>query len=407
MSKDKKKKRSFVLLGPTAFDSFKTIIAILAVAFLLYIFTFYIDGEMGMILVAFTVFSPLVSLFFAVFARKRVKVSMNCDGYVQKGSKLTVSVTVEKTGRFPLGIIEITPRASEVFAQNNKVYRVSLVLDDKKTFTYTVDAVTGGNGEIALDTVYSCGFLGFMRFTLTQEIPSPVSVGVIPEIPQIKASSQLFRSIADVVLTSDDEEENDTALMFSANTSPGYEHREYVHGDPLKRVNWKLSSKKNKLMVRLDEAVASVQPMIVLDLYRSGSAKPEEAILGEEQIIRSVFGLLSLLVKQGIASTLIYFGADGEVTAESVDNPEYPEQLLLKVLALKVVPDRRVDLNTYNGSVCACVIASTDCGAEIDDIADAVKDDDNVSLIGVSPDSRNLTAFPMWYLDGDNNFKLV
>ena len=172
-------------------------------------------------------------------------------------------------------------------------------------------------------------------------------------------------------------------------------------------MNWKLSSKKNKLMVRLDEAVASVQPMIVLDLYRSGSAKPEEAILGEEQIIRSVFGLLSLLVKQGIASTLIYFGADGEVTAESVDNPEYPEQLLLKVLALKVVPDRRVDLNTYNGSVCACVIASTDCGAEIDDIADAVKDDDNVSLIGVSPDSRNLTAFPMWYLDGDNNFKLV
>ncbi|MBO7395493.1 MAG: DUF58 domain-containing protein [Ruminococcus sp.] len=195
--------------------------------------------------------------------------------------------------------------------------------------------------------------------------------------------------------------------MFSANTSPGYEHREYVHGDPLKRVNWKLSSKKDKLMVRLDEAVASVQPMIVLDLYRSSSAKPEEAILGEEQIIRSVFGLLSLLVKQGIASTLIYRSAGGDIIAESVDNPEYPEQLLLKVLAVKVTADERVDLKMYGGSVCACVIASTDCGAEIETISEAIDDKDNVSLIGVSPTSRNLTDFPMWYLDGDNNFKLV
>ena len=195
--------------------------------------------------------------------------------------------------------------------------------------------------------------------------------------------------------------------MFSANTSPGYEHREYVHGDPLKRVNWKLSSKKDKLMVRLDEAVASVQPMIVLDLYRNSRTAPEEAILGEEQIIRSVFGLLSLLVNQGIASTLIYRGSGGDITAESVDNPEYPEQLLLKILAVRVVPDKRIDLGMYAGSVCACVIASTDCGTEIDAIAEAVKEDDNVSLIGVSPASRNLTSFPMWYLDGDNNFKMV
>ena len=404
---DNKKKRKILLFGPNFGETFKTIIAILAVAFLLFIFTFYIDGEMGMILVAFTLFAPLISLFFAVYARKRIKVSINCDGYVQKGSKLTVNVTVEKNGRFPLGIVEITPRASEVFSQNDKVYRISLVRDDKKTFTYNVDALTGGNGEIALDTVYSCGFLGFIRFALADELPSPTSVGVIPEIPQIKASSQLFRNIADVVFTSDEEEENDTALMFSANTSPGYEHREYVQGDPLKRINWKLSTKKDKLMVRLDEAVASVQPMIVLDLYRNSTSKPEAAIIAEEQIIRSVFGLLSLLVKQGIAATLIYRGAGDEIISESVDNPEYPEQLLLKILAIKVLPDKRIDLKMYSGSVCACVIASTDCNSDIDAMADAVKEDDNVSLIGVSPESRNLTDFPMWYLDGDNNFKLV
>jgi hypothetical protein len=301
----------------------------------------------------------------------------------------------------------IKPRASEVFAQEDKVCRLSLARCTQKTFTFDVDAETGGHGEISLEYVYSCGFLGFLRTTLKEELPPPISVGVIPEIPQIKASSQLFRNIADVVLTSDDDEENNTAMLFSANTSPGYEHREYVQGDPLKRINWKLSSKKDTLMVRLDEAVASVQPMIVLDLYRSSKANVSAAIKDEEQIIRSVFGLLSLLVRQGIASTLIYYGAGGEIFADSVDNPEYPEQLLLKILAVKVVPDRHIDLRHYSGSVCACVIASTDCGAELSPIADAVKEDENICLIGVSPESRNLTEFPMWYLDGDNNFKLV
>ena len=407
MDKKTNKRPKFKLFGPTPGETFKAILAVLAVALLLYVFTFYVDGEMGVILIAFMVFAPLTSLFFVLWSRSRVRVSINCDGYVKKGSKLIVTITVEKTGLLPLGLVEIKPYASEVFAQEDKLYRLSLARDDKKTFTYEVPAETGGNGEIGLEYVYSCGFLGFLRATLKEELPAPVSVGVIPEIPQIKASSQLFRNIADVVLTSDNDEENNSAQLFSANTTPGYEHREYVQGDPLKRINWKLSSKKDTLMVRLDEAVASVQPMIVLDLYRSSSANVSEVIKDEEQIIRSVFGLLSLLVQQGIASTLIYYGAGGEVFADSVDNPEYPEQLLLKILAVKVVPDRRIDLKLYSGSVCACVLASTDCGAELTPIADAVKEDDNVSLIGVSPKSRNLTDFPMWYLDGDNNFKMV
>ena len=40
----------------------KSIVSVLAVAFLVYIFTFYIDGEMGVILLAFVAFAPLVPI---------------------------------------------------------------------------------------------------------------------------------------------------------------------------------------------------------------------------------------------------------------------------------------------------------------------------------------------------------
>ena len=46
---------------------------------------------------------------------------------------------------------------------------------------------------------------------------------------------------------------------------PGYDNREYVPGDPLKRINWKQSAKRNKLLVRLDDEMAARAIHVVLD----------------------------------------------------------------------------------------------------------------------------------------------
>ena len=404
--KDKKKKNNFSIKGNEFSGGLKSIAALAAVAYLLYIFTFYIDGEMGMILIAFMIFAPAISFIMAIYARDRIKISFNCDAYVKKHSTLKVTVTAEKTGFFPLAVVEVKLKASEVFEENDKIYRFSMVGEDKKTFTLEYKAQTGGNGEISVENIYSCGFLGFLKFKVNN-IFQPVSIGVIPEIPEIKTSSQFFRNIADVVLTSDEEEDNDTMMLFSSNTTPGYEHREYVAGDPLKRINWKLSTKKDKLMVRLDEAAASAQPMILFDLFRKNDSKPEMAIISEERLIQSVFGLLSALVRQGIACTFVYYGAGDEVMSENIDNPDYPAQLLLKVLAVKVKTDRRINTDALDDSICACIIASTDFGEGISAITKNIESPDNVSLMGISAQQENLTNFPMWYLDGDNNFKMV
>ncbi|MCM1528529.1 MAG: DUF58 domain-containing protein [Alistipes sp.] len=381
-----------------------SVISALAIAFLLYIFTFFMDGDIGIVLISFMVIAPLVSLAFGLGGRKRAKVSLSCDGFVKNGSRLKVTVTVEKSGFFPLGMIELHTSATESLSREKDIYRLTVIGRDSRSFTYELEAKIGGNGRIAVTDAYSCGFLGFLKFRLAAPLPPEISVGVIPEIPEASSASGLVRAIADSVFTSDEEESSDTALLFSAATAPGYEHREYEQGDPIKRINWKLSVKKDKLMVRLDEAVASVQPIVALDLYRQDAASAE-VLANEERIICSAFALVSLLVKQGIACTFIYFGSDGETASEIVETPDQTEQLLLKVVAARVVPERRIKLS--DTSACACVIASTDLGAELADIAAAFEDKDCVSLIGKSADAENRTDLPMWYLDGDNNFKQV
>ncbi|MDE7226456.1 MAG: hypothetical protein K2N49_06325, partial [Ruminococcus sp.] len=175
----------------------RNIFSALAILFTLLIFTFYIDGEIGVIVIAFMIFAPLVSLFFALYGRNRVKISFDCDGYVKKNSRLKVRIRIEKTGKFPLGIIEIQPYVSEVFGSIGKIYRLSMITADKKEFEIEVDAVTGGNGEISLISAYSCGFMGFLRFKIKSELPPAKSVGVKPEIPDVNSSSQLFSSISD------------------------------------------------------------------------------------------------------------------------------------------------------------------------------------------------------------------
>lgn len=385
----------------------KSIISLIAVAFVLFIFTFYMDGEMGVIIIAFMLFAPLVSLVFALYGRKRIKVSFDCDAYVKKGSELEVKISVEKEGVFPLPIVEIVPASSHVFSQKETVYRLSLARDNKIEFSYKIPAEIGGNGEIYIGSVYSCGFLGFIKFKSKCMLPEPKIVGVIPDIPEITPASGLFRAVADSVITSDEEEENNTSMLFSANTSPGYEHREYVPGDPLKRVNWKLSSKNSKLMVRLDEAVAAVQPCLILDMYRNSDAEIYGALRREEKLLQSAFGLLELLIKQGIASTFIYRGSDGNIVSESIDNPDYPAQLLLEVLSVKIVPDKRLDVGSGIGNVCACIAATTQISDSFSEIIRKFPDKENSCVIVPYANASQDVQIPVWYLADDNTFKLI
>lgn len=385
----------------------RNFINLLSVGFLLYVFTFYMDGEMGVILIAFMVSALVLSIALAVYGRKRIRVSIDCDAYVKRGSTLTVKVTVRKEGRFPLPVVDIIPAASGVFAASDKTYRLSLAGENSAEFEYELSAETGGNGQVYIKAVYSCGFLGFTRFKAAAELPEKKIVGVIPEIPDVAASSQLFRSIADAVITSDNDEENDTAMLFSANTSPGYEHREYVPGDSLKRVNWKLSSKTSKLMVRLDEAAAAVQPCIVLDLFRRSGGETAETLRCEERLIQSVFGLITLLVKNGIACTVVYASGSGDIICESVDNPEYPSQLLLKLLAVKVEEERRVHAGSHTEHCCSCIIATTDAGEGFEESIASLPDKENSCVIIPDSSRKYEISLPVWCLTEDNNFKLV
>lgn len=381
----------------------------LAVCFLLFIFTFYVDGEMGIILIFFTFFAPVLSVIFTLNGRNYVDISFENDTYVKKGASTDVKISLAKKTLLPIGFVEFYTETADNLSQPVCAYRTSLSSKKKSEIIHTLTALNGGYSYFKIKEAYVCDYLGFFRFKIKNPLPSASTIGVIPNIPQVSASNQLFRSISNIVITSDDETEQDTVLSFSANTCPGYEHRDYIEGDSLKRVNWKVSSKRKKLMVRLDEAVSSVQPSIVFDLYRGAESSPKGAIIREEALYESVFGLLLQFINQGIGCNFIYRAIDGSLIQRSVESEDTLNSVLFSILTIPVLPENPVDYSKIDSSAACAVIAAVPYinTKYADVLSHLISSENNCAIVSDSINTVPVNSLEIWCMNEDNDFKLV
>lgn len=377
---------------------FKNIFGICFVWFLIFIFTFYIDGETGMILAYFALFSSVISYLTAYLARKRINISFSCDEYVHKGDKLKVKVNAEKSGKLPLAFVDIFIATGEALGDKEKHFRFSLALKESESFEFELDALTGGNSKIYISDIFSSGFFGIVSYRA--EIPMQLkNIGIIPDIPEINSSSSLFRTINDTIITSDDEEQ-DSPLSFSANSVAGYEHREYIQGDSLKRINWKLSSKRNKLMVRLDEASASVQPTVIIDLCHKN-------IISQEKNIQGAFALLSLFIKQGIACKVCFKTESNSLQYFTAESEESLNNILMTVLITPPENITHFDESIFlSEKTCAYLIFSAEIPENLIN-SDFVKANNTIHFIIADENISSAYSANIWHLDSENCFRKV
>jgi uncharacterized protein (DUF58 family) len=90
-----------------------------------------------------------------------------------------------------------------------------------------------------------------------------IQTKIFPAIPMLSSHSEFVRTLEESSAFDDNEQSREVA--FAVTGFPGYEHRDYVPGDPLKRVNWKLSAKRDRLLVRKPEAFAGGDQVLILD----------------------------------------------------------------------------------------------------------------------------------------------
>ncbi len=340
------------------------------------VFMLYLDGSIGVMMLAFLLLMPVISLLMTLIVRRYIGVTLTLPDSSAKQHEVTAVLRVTKHTRLPMPFLRLLITADAHFDPLNPEadplpdrpqreesgselrYRralrywerlrrrqlapeslpvcLSMGFAESADYKIRLNPRYCGKGRVTVGAPELSDYLGMFRFRMNREqadIPTAAcSMLILPEIPKVKANSELFRSVTNTVQTAD--EETESTPTFSASAAPGYEHRGYIPGDPLKRINWKLSTKRHQLMVRQDEPIALARLSVVMDFRSDDRSISEKArLMEEEQLIETALGFLMLCAEYGYPCRLSYINEGGTWDDVPIDDGGHLESEALTMLA--------------------------------------------------------------------------
>ena len=266
-------------------------------------FALVLSASVGWTFVYMLVCAPIFSFFITLFLTRKNRVTVISDidrTMLYKGEQATLRITVRNKSIFPVPAVKLNLSMTGGLVPEDtcSCYVVSVPPRSESTVEIKYRAKVWGRFAVGAESVFMHDFMSFFKFRLPC-VNSVSEVKVFPDIPEIQGDSPFLRSAAEMARFADDTEEtteSESVTGFSG--MPGYTHREYVEGDPVRRINWKLSSKRDKYMVRLDDEIESVRQNIVLDSV--GGIDIYENERAVEGMLAAALGLL----KCGFESTV-------------------------------------------------------------------------------------------------------
>lgn len=386
-------------------ERIKLILALGMTAFLAYLFTFYLDADIGVVIMAFLIIAPLLSILLAEMAAKKVTAQIQVPDTVQKGRHFTASVVYTSDSRLPVPFIrQSLVTAANFIPDDTRSIQSAMTFQEPLEFQFGLTAAYAGLAAVDPAQARISDYLGLLDFQ-PKHLPETQYIGIIPAIPSLANAGIMLHSVSDAVLTQDEEEE-ETAALYSSQTMPGYIHRDYVPGDNLRRINWKLSAKRSKLMVRMDEAAATVRPTVVLDI----TAETEEKGLAERQLMmEGALGFLLLLVGQGIVCALRFRRGGGWITLP-LDNEDAVHEAAIELGTSDLRGDEnRIDPAVRTERAGAFMIFTNHPDAQLDAEMATLREEGAVFCIfPKTPEPPALAgADALWQLEEDFSFTAV
>lgn len=296
----------------------KVCLYLLAIAICI-VFSLYLSAEVGWTFAYILICAPIFSLGITFFLTRRNRITVSADvdrTMLYKGETATLRITARNRSIFPVPAVKVHISAQGGLEPEESVssYVISIPPRSDGVIEIHYKAKVWGRFNIGAESVFLHDFMEFFRFRLPC-LNAVCTVKVFPDIPEIQGDSPLLRSAAESARFADDSEdtrESDNVPGFSG--MPGYTHREYVEGDPIRRINWKLSSKRDKYLVRLDDEIESVRQNIVLD--SAGGAD----IFVNERAVEGVLAAALGLLKYGFEST-VYCRINGLTESFDISEP--------------------------------------------------------------------------------------
>ncbi|MDP4182700.1 MAG: DUF58 domain-containing protein [Bacillota bacterium] len=290
----------------------KNLIVYISMGIFLYLYSYFLGGDNTMLMIYMLIFALLISTVTTLPLKGRIEFSIDAPtAEVEKGGVVKVNLNIHNKSFLPIPFIDVSFLQSNNFSvAGSSDIRFSLGSGKKKTVSIEYIARTRGVSRIGLESLLIRDYLGFFKVNLTKRIDLNKRSGevtVIPRLYNIKLNSKIMQNTSLGLMSEENSMANSS--MFTFTGEPGYEFREYVAGDPLHKIHWKLSAKKDTFMVRKDEGRGIPKKCLIVDpglikeqtnkrsifitrlFSRSDNEQKDDTIYIEEKILEAMLAV--------------------------------------------------------------------------------------------------------------------
>lgn len=253
---------------------------------------------------------PAVSLLLDLAVRGGIRLSLSASPTVPKGAAVQQVLTVKNTAL--LGV----RMAMRVHVRN------ALTLEESETELFCTVPPRGGVPFRFIAHSTHCGQLTVtVRKAMLLDVCGFLAVPVRTEMPSVRTTvlPELFAPEIGLAVSSALPEESETYApdRRGSDLTEIFALREYVPGDNLRRIHWKLTAKTDRLIVREASLPLQRSLLVFWDKTASGTVPPEAA----DTLAESVSSVCRSLSEAGFAYTLGWSG-DGQNVMEEADDTD-------------------------------------------------------------------------------------
>ena len=252
-------KRAFVILRNVFF-----LIAILIIFVLIMLLFKDYSVQLPIKVISIIILAEVL-LFFISVGFSQISILKYSGDIVNCGEKIKLGIYVNKRGIYAFKKLDVVLWYKNIYDDKYTRKKIHIELSDaiRQRHDIEIEAKNCGYISIGFEKAFIYDMFAFLNFRCSIK-NGQSTVMVMPKISPVEIDSNSFNRI------SLDEEEVFRGDIERKGLMDKYEIREFIPGDSLNRIHWKLTAKNDEFMVKEFKDLASVKTYVYFDL-RKGS----------------------------------------------------------------------------------------------------------------------------------------
>lgn len=307
-----------------------TLLYVLLLLFGLIIFVFYLEfgtvAIMGLLIVV-----PVAMLVFLACQRFRITVSVDSKNPVaekdemDKPARAVITLSVENGNK----LLPVTKGIAQVQYENKfsgekgkMKIRFSVDAGKKRDRRIPVVMQNCGNVAIRVKKVRIYDYLSIFAWTVGKDFETQ-NVLVLPPLKDMYLGRDRWYN--------ETSEDSDRFSLYKKGDDPSeiFNVREFMDGDKIQRIHWKLSGKTGSLMVKEGSLPLTKVVNIFIDLCVPGSPAKRDSKQRHEDsnlLVQGIYSVSMYMIEHVVPQNYIWYDRENDVIQERI--VEHEEELL-------------------------------------------------------------------------------